>query len=312
MAAEIWNQFWLSLIPGPRAFALFVGASPFLLWAAWVAHQVHFRGDVTPPQQEKLLRPPGYSLQKKFDDLFDSILLSLLGASFMLLIAAFSAVCAFHFFQAHHHGMNDALRYILCFGALFLISIIPGVALTVQAFRKTKEAQNTRLGLRGEQAVAEALHELADVGYRTFHDLQPDGSWNIDHVIVGTRGVYVIETKTRRRRPPRREQLKHVVEYDGRVLTFPSGFDTNAIPQAERNANWLTDFLAKKTCEAVPVESIVVIPGWYTESKGSYRVKVMNANYLRTYLRKQPEKIDPQQARRIITALDDKCRTLEF
>ncbi|HEX7860223.1 MAG TPA: hypothetical protein VF773_07860 [Verrucomicrobiae bacterium] len=56
-------------------------------------------------------------------------------------------------------------------------------------------------------------------------------------------------------------QPKHVVEDDGRVLTFPSGFDTNAILQAERNANWLTDFLAKNTCEAVLVESIIVIPG---------------------------------------------------
>ncbi|HEX7860224.1 MAG TPA: hypothetical protein VF773_07865 [Verrucomicrobiae bacterium] len=32
----------------------------------------------------------------------------------------------------------------------------------------------------------------------------------------------------------------------------------------------------------------------------------MNANYLRSYLRKQPEKIEPQQVRRIIAALDDR------
>ena len=41
-------------------------------------------------------------------------------------------------------------------------------------------------------------------------------------------------------------------------------------------------------------------------------VKVMNTSYLRSYLRKQPETMDPAQVRRIIAALDDKCRTLEF
>ena len=82
--------------------------------------------------------------------------------------------------------------------------------------------------------------------------------------------------------------------------------------QAQRNANWLADFLAKKTAEVVPVQPLVVLPGWYTETRGKYPVKVMNTSDLRSYLRKQAETIHPAQVRRIIAALDDKCRTLEF
>jgi hypothetical protein len=166
--------------------------------------------------------------------------------------------------------------------------------------------------LRGEQAVAEVLHELGDSGYRAFHDLETDANGNIDHVIVGASGVYLIETKARCRRPPKREQPKHVVIYDGRTLIFPSGTDTKAVPQTERNANWLADYLAKKTCEPVPVEPVIVVPGWYTESKGNFPVRLMNTNYLKAFLRKQPPRIDPAQVRRIIAALDEKCRTLEF
>jgi hypothetical protein len=38
----------------------------------------------------------------------------------------------------------------------------------------------------------------------------------------------------------------------------------------------------------------------------------MSANYLPEFLQRQGEKIEPAQVRRIITALDEKCRDLEF
>jgi hypothetical protein len=287
------------------AFA--VSISPLLIWAGAVWIHLRRERNVAPPQQEKLLRPPGYSLFLKMDEISEAILQNLLGATLMLLIAVVGIVGAATFI-----GFNGPLGYNLFFTSLCVIAATPGIALLIRACRQTIELRNVRLGLRGEQAVAEVLHEVGDAGYRAFHDLQPEGTWNIDHVLVGTRGIHLIETKARRRRPPKREQPKHVVIYDGRVLAFPCGTDTKAIGQAQRNAAWLADFLAKKTCEVVPVEAIVVIPGWYTESKGSFPVKVMNTNYLKTYLRKQPERIDPAQVRRIIAALDEQCRTMEF
>lgn len=312
MLSEFWNLTWESLKPGPTALAVCVGLIPFLLWSCTVLFQKRFRSDVTPPQQEKLLRPPGYSLQRKFEDLFDSILDNLLGSSLLFLIATIGAIGTFAFGRALFEGMGGAVGFAIFFATLLVVSAVPGIVLLSRAIRNTSKARNVRLGLRGEQAVAEVLHELGGAGYRAFHDLQPDGTWNIDHVIVGTRGLFAIETKTRCRRPPKNEQPKHVVIYDGRNLIFPSGNDTDAVPQAERNASWLADYLAKRTCEAVPVEAIIVVPGWYTESKGTYPVKVMNHTYLRSFLRKQPERIDPCQVQRIIAALDEKCRTLEF
>jgi hypothetical protein len=53
---------------------------------------------------------------------------------------------------------------------------------------------------------------------------------------------------------------------------------------------------------------------WYVKNseKGNFRVNVINANYLPGFLARQGEKLDPAQLRRIITALDEKCRTVEF
>ncbi len=38
----------------------------------------------------------------------------------------------------------------------------------------------------------------------------------------------------------------------------------------------------------------------------------MNAKYLVGFLRGQPERIEAPQVKRIITALDEKCRDVEF
>jgi hypothetical protein len=184
----------------------------------------------------------------------------------------------------------------------------------LKAFRGFKEAHNIRLGLHGEQAVAEALSEAADSGFRSFHDLPAEENWNIDHVAVGTRGVFLIETKARRRRASRNGQPEHEVIFDGESLQFPFGKDAKPIEQAKRNAKWLSNYLGKKTGEPVRVEPLVVLPGWFVRiaEKGNFPVKVMNANYLVRFLQGQDEKIEAAQVRRIVTALDEKCRDVEF
>ncbi|MGA2178012.1 MAG: hypothetical protein ABSH15_00225 [Verrucomicrobiota bacterium] len=99
---------------------------------------------------------------------------------------------------------------------------VAGVWTTIRAFRLFREAQNIRLGMRGEQAVAEVLHKVADSRFRAFHDLPGDGDWNQGSP------------------PPFQPQRapEHVVIYDGKTLQFPAGYDADAVPQAERNARW--------------------------------------------------------------------------
>jgi hypothetical protein len=261
-----------------------------------------------PPQTEKLLRPPGYSLDIRLDETVDKILQDIFTACALSALAGASVVCVAQFLAAHVPPV--ALLVSVLILAVFVVA---GIVAALRAFRRCREAQNIRLGLRGEQAVAESLNEVADAGFRSFHDLPGGDNWNIDHVTVGARGVFLIETKGRRRRRSRNGQPEHVVMYDGESLQFPTGNDANAIAQAKRNAKWLSDFLTKKTGERVEVNPLVVLPGWFVVPKGNFPVKVMNATYLAKFLRAQSESIrDAAQVRRIIAALDEKCRDVEF
>ena len=261
-----------------------------------------------PPQTEKLLRPPGYSLSIRLEKIQDTILNDIFWASAPCAFAGASVIATVQLLAAH-----APVLWLAPFIFLLVGFSAAAVWATLRAFRRSQEARNIRLGLRGEQAVAEALNEVADCGFRAFHDLQTEKLGNIDHVAAGPRGVFLIETKARRRRKSRNQQAQHIVVYDGKTLQFPWGYDAEAIPQAERNARWLSNYLTKKTGENVSVQALVVVPGWFVEQgKGNFTVKAMNATYLASFLRWEDEKLEAAQVRRIIAALDEKCRDLEF
>ena len=279
------------------------------LIAAVIVDRQRRRNIEKPSQSEKLLRPPGYSLSiwldenadKTLDDLFISCGFSAMAGIFVWILAV----------SLSHHA--PFLWWAVPAVVLVLFIIAGGMA-AVRAFRGYQAAQDIRLGLRGEQAVAEALGEAVEYGFRTFHDLQTNKVGNIDHVAVGTRGVFVIETKARRKRGGNNGQAAHDVFFDGETLLFPRGRDTGPIEQAKRNAVWLSNYLRHETGDPVEVLPVVVLPGWFVKisARGNFRVRVVNAKYLPRFLQQQAKKIEPAQVRRVITALDKKCRDVEF
>lgn len=262
-----------------------------------------------PPQTEKLLRPPGYSLAQKLNDSLDKALDGMLVACG--LSAAAGVLVWLLTFCLFHHA---PLAWIAGTTFGLVLFIAASSLLAIRSFRLYQDTQNLKLGLRGEQAVAEALNEATESGFRAFHDLQTGKVGNLDHVAVGARGVFLIETKARRKRGAGHGLAAHEVSYDGEALQFPQGRDAAAIEQARRNAAWLADFLRNATGEPVEVFPLVVLPGWYVKKseRGNFRVEVMAAKFLPGYLSRQPEKLPPEKTRRIIFALDQKCRDLEF
>jgi hypothetical protein len=72
--------------------------------------------------------------------------------------------------------------------------------------------------------------------------------------------------------------------------------------------------LTKKTAEPVQVAPLVVLPGWFVKisERGNFSVWVMNTTRLPNHLLGQREQIEQAQVRRIISAIDDKCRDVEF
>jgi len=64
-------------------------------------------------------------------------------------------------------------------------------------FRPSEQARSWQRGVRGERHTARLLDRLTGDGYVVFHDLAVPGntSANVDHLVIGPSGVFVIDTK---------------------------------------------------------------------------------------------------------------------
>lgn len=68
------------------------------------------------------------------------------------------------------------------------------------------EAARWRRGAAAEEQVGLALNELRSEGFHVVHDVEQPGEGNVDHLVSGPTGVYLVETK------PRRYDSAHLVK----------------------------------------------------------------------------------------------------
>jgi hypothetical protein len=132
-------------------------------------------------------------------------------------------------------------------------------------------------------------------------------------VLIGPGGIFVLETKTRARRTPTRDQPDNVVYVEGERLLFPWCEDRRAVPQAQWNANWIKELVVGYGPKDIVVHPIVVVPGWYVEKpQGACPVRVMNADYLKKFLADFKPRHTQEQLQAICRRLDEQCRNMEF
>lgn len=108
--------------------------------------------------------------------------------------------------QGYAEKKSSKYRSMLITGAIFcliglfgfivtflsILLLIIGVGLIIYAYNKGKSWNK---GIKGESVVAEYLNQLPK-DYFIFNDVKFPGSYgNLDHIVVGPNGIYVIETK---------------------------------------------------------------------------------------------------------------------
>jgi hypothetical protein len=252
-----------------------------------------------PPLSEKLLRPAGYSLQRRLEDLNDSFNIWFMAAFlFSLLVAIFP--------QTRPADVWAPFISLVIFGLI-------AVVCTVMALRKLYKIRAYRMGLLGEQAMAEQLQPLFADGYRIFHDIPGSGEWNIDHVVAGPAGVFAIETKYRTKKPGRNGRRGHEATFDGNRIEFASGdYDARATGQARDNARWLEKELSKATGERVMVQPIVALPGWWVTLKADSDVKVLSGKQVAGFIAKEPAQLSDKLIQQISYQLEQRCRDVEI
>ena len=133
-------------------------------------------------------------------------------------------------------NVGSAPFFAVIAGALVLIDLLP-MPQSIRAWR---------VGAGGERETGRHLAQLEAKGFVVLHDRKrPGSSGNIDHVVIGPTGVWVVETKSWRGR----------VKVRGGELWL-NGRSTGAVDQVRRNAAAVAQLISDPR---VPVRPVLVV-----------------------------------------------------
>lgn len=173
--------------------------------------------------------------------------------------------------------------------------------------RKVKQLEQ---GRDGERVVGEHLDMLREKGYKIFHDIVGD-NFNIDHVIISTKGIFLIETKTYSKPNDTDAQI----HFDGREITVDGlKLSNNPVDQATASANWLRNLLKESTGKEFQIKPVIVFPGWFiktTEEGKKSSCWVLNPKALPQYIENEKTSITTEDASLASSHLSRYVRALE-
>jgi len=153
--------------------------------------------------------------------------------------------------------------------------------------------------------VGQSLEELRSKGYRVYHDIQEKG-YNIDHVVIGPGGVFVIETKTISKRVSGNPR----VSYDGkRVLVDGHAPDRDPVTQAKAAADRVVEILVRATGNRPKVRPVVLYPGWWVDKQPKgVKVWVLNQKAFPKFIDNEPLVLKPEEITLLSAALETHVR----
>ena len=260
--------------------------------------------------EDRLLRSPGEQLRRRIGEMDEQFIGECFGGLMGMLLALGLV------------GMVGSKFLSLSPQTTGLLSIAAAVAVMLGSLWRVWQLWEKRakhyLGWFGERVVGEELAPLALQGWHVFHDVpfvNNGAGFNIDHVVIGLGGVFVIETKTRRKGGARPGFKDNVVFFDGRDLVWPWDEDNHGLEQAERNALWLTDWIKKEIAEKVYVSPMLALPGWWLEMKPAKQTRlcrVVNPKWIPGILAKERPVLTPKQVELIALRLEARCRDVEY
>jgi hypothetical protein len=168
-------------------------------------------------------------------------------------------------------------------------------------FRRTLRRMNQLyLGRDGELTVAEILDPLRARGYRVFNEIAENG-YNIDHVLIGPPGLFVIETKT----ASLREGIENKVQYDGTTIRINGQIpDRDPIKQVRACADRVREILTGATERQMPIYPVVLYPGWWVDPlPEGVDFWVLNPKALPSFLEREPRRLSDADVAQIASTL---------
>ena len=233
------------------------------------------------PLKDKTLRNPGQSVDKAIFDVKDSYLDNLV---VLIITGTIFAAALLQWLTK-----VPPLTMVFVGASYFAVALIFYVPKMV---KKVAEGKRLRQARDGERAVAECLDLLRDDGHRVFHDIVGP-NFNVDHVIIGPKGIFTVETKTLNKYVGKDAHLY----FDGeRVYIGELELPDNPVPQGRAQASWLKKLIGDSTGKTLSVKPVVVFPGWFVErTSGADQSDtwVLEPKALRGFLKSEPVRVKP-------------------
>jgi hypothetical protein len=171
-----------------------------------------------------------------------------------------------------------------------------------------RDVSNYKLGRDGEIFVGQLLEGLRSSGFVPLHDVpcKQDGKkFNIDHVIIGPKGIFAIETKTWSK-----EGVQNTIDFtNDSLMKNGKAVGVSELTQSQMNGKWLKELLRKRTGEVYGVFPILTFPKWWIATNASnsteqkYGVMLLSSNGIGKYLEKYPDILNPEQVSKLVVVL---------
>ncbi len=232
------------------------------------------------PLKDKPLRYAAQSLDEALDDLLmDKVMIFYL-AGCMCLVAA---VYEWWRYYKPIEQPPIASTVVLVGMAMFCV---------VKIFIHIRKMKNYKQGRDGERAVGQYLETFREMGCHVFHDILGD-KFNVDHVVISDKGIYVIETKTYSK-PERGET---VIDFDGRrVLINGRESKADIVTQAKAASSYVKKIINDSTGKNYKVFPVVLFPGWFVDGVGNKKGEmwVLEPRVFKSFLANEKEKLSPE------------------
>lgn len=259
------------------------------------------------PVLEKLLRTPGENLRLKLFAFDDLLLLHLTGTALIPLLVTVLGLWIVNGVSGPYQTLGLIVLFLLLavalyFAAQWLIKILD-------------QRYEYRVAYFGEREVGEIVDSFRLKGFLVFHDVpatEANPVFHLDHVIVGSTGVFAIQTQTRVRGTPRPGFPEHKIIFDGQKIVYPWADDFQTLEAARNQALWLESWLVQILGRQIPVQPLLVFPGWWVEEHAVNTVRVLNPKQIGAVVSRNTPMLTDEQVYQVARQLEARCRDVDF
>lgn len=237
------------------------------------------------PLKSKPLRNAGQSLDEEIEKSISERL-----GMYAFSIVMFSYLIIMEWYRWYMQSLPSPI--------IMTIVALPFIIYAIyKLIKEKKKIELLKQGRDGEKAVGQYLESFREQGMKVHHDIVGEG-FNIDHILISTKGVYLIETKTYSK--PLKGKTE--IEFDGLDFYYNGvKYEDNIQIQVAAGSTWLRDIIEELTVKKVDVKPVVVFPGWFVKmtNKHNSNIWALNPKNLKKFISSQKEIIPKEDVQLI-------------